>query len=213
MGSLFWQLNDCWPSVSWSCVDYYFKPKALYYQAKRSFNNLLLSATKSDSILSIVANSDLMSDTTFELKFQLLDFKGTKRWNMNKVVTIKAHTANVVAQLNLLKEITVDTTCNLLNMQLLQNGKLVSESNHFFAFPKDLKLERPNPTIVVRKISSKLYEITIKSKVLLKEVSLTPSIQGQLSDNFFDLLPNCEKKIQFQTNETGELKISFWSLK
>ncbi|HVO76874.1 MAG TPA: glycoside hydrolase family 2 protein, partial [Candidatus Bathyarchaeia archaeon] len=35
MGSLYWQLNDCWPAVSWSSIDYYGNPKALYYYARR----------------------------------------------------------------------------------------------------------------------------------------------------------------------------------
>lgn len=36
-GSLIWQFNDCWPAVSWSMADYYHRPKALYYEVKRSF--------------------------------------------------------------------------------------------------------------------------------------------------------------------------------
>ncbi len=37
MGTLIWQLNDCWPVTSWSLVDYYKKPKAGYYAAKKQF--------------------------------------------------------------------------------------------------------------------------------------------------------------------------------
>lgn len=34
MGTLYWQLNDSWPVVSWSSIDYYGNWKALHYQAK-----------------------------------------------------------------------------------------------------------------------------------------------------------------------------------
>ncbi|KAI8619502.1 glycoside hydrolase superfamily [Chytriomyces sp. MP71] len=34
-GTLVWQLNDCWPCVSWSIVDYFFRPKASYFAIKR----------------------------------------------------------------------------------------------------------------------------------------------------------------------------------
>ena len=36
MGSLYWQLNDCWPVASWSS-DYFGKWKALHYKTKNSF--------------------------------------------------------------------------------------------------------------------------------------------------------------------------------
>lgn len=37
MGTLIWQLNDCWPVTSWSLIDYYGHPKGGYYAAKKCF--------------------------------------------------------------------------------------------------------------------------------------------------------------------------------
>lgn len=37
MGTVIWQLNDCWPAASWSSIDYYGRWKALHYYAKRFF--------------------------------------------------------------------------------------------------------------------------------------------------------------------------------
>ena len=50
MGSLYWQLNDCWPGASWSSIDYYGKWKALHYQTKKSFEEE--TQDKTDKILS-----------------------------------------------------------------------------------------------------------------------------------------------------------------
>lgn len=36
-GSLIWQLNDPWPGMSWSLIDYNGVPKPAYYAAKRGF--------------------------------------------------------------------------------------------------------------------------------------------------------------------------------
>ena len=38
MGTLYWQLNDCWPVASWSSIDFYGNWKALHYRAQALFN-------------------------------------------------------------------------------------------------------------------------------------------------------------------------------
>ena len=43
MGSIYWQLNDCWPVASWASLDYYGRWKALQYYAKRFYSPLLVS--------------------------------------------------------------------------------------------------------------------------------------------------------------------------
>jgi beta-mannosidase len=40
MGSLFWQLNDCWPGPTWSSVDFYGNHKALHYAVSDLFSNI-----------------------------------------------------------------------------------------------------------------------------------------------------------------------------
>ena len=43
MGALYWQLNDIWPTASWSSLDYYGRLKALHYVAKRFYNPIMIS--------------------------------------------------------------------------------------------------------------------------------------------------------------------------
>ncbi|RLD23374.1 MAG: glycoside hydrolase family 2 protein, partial [Bacteroidetes bacterium] len=38
MGTLFWQLNDCWPGPSWSVIDYYGKHKLAYDMVKKEYS-------------------------------------------------------------------------------------------------------------------------------------------------------------------------------
>ncbi|KAE8313904.1 beta-mannosidase B [Aspergillus transmontanensis] len=34
-GALLWQLNDCWPTISWAIVDYFLRPKPAFYAVAR----------------------------------------------------------------------------------------------------------------------------------------------------------------------------------
>lgn len=43
MGTIIWQLNDCWPVASWATIDYSGRWKAAQYYAKRFFAPILLS--------------------------------------------------------------------------------------------------------------------------------------------------------------------------
>ncbi|EKC44765.1 beta-mannosidase, partial [human gut metagenome] len=77
MGTLYWQLNDSWPVVSWSSIDYYGNWKALHYQAKRAFAPVLVDAVKEGEDLNIYVMSDkLEADKEVTLLLRVMDFNG-----------------------------------------------------------------------------------------------------------------------------------------
>jgi hypothetical protein len=62
MGTLFWQLNDVWPSFSWSCIDYKGTPKLLYEMLKTVYAPQLISSTLDGDELQIWFVSDARID-------------------------------------------------------------------------------------------------------------------------------------------------------
>lgn len=48
MGSIVWQLNDCWPVASWSSRDYYGRWKALHYVTRKAYDDILVSPRVKD---------------------------------------------------------------------------------------------------------------------------------------------------------------------
>jgi len=45
-GVLVWQLNDCWPCISWSVVDYYLRKKPAYYVIKRCLASVAIGVQR-----------------------------------------------------------------------------------------------------------------------------------------------------------------------
>ena len=100
MGTLYWQLNDSWPVVSWSSIDYYGNWKALHYQAKRAFAPLLVNAIQEGDSLNIYLISDMLekqSQLTLEMK--VIDFNGkTLDKEVIKAVEVAMNTSSCIVR-------------------------------------------------------------------------------------------------------------------
>jgi beta-mannosidase len=58
MGTVVWQLNDCWPVISWSTVDGDGRPKPLWYALRRSYADRLLTFQPRGGRVALVAVND-----------------------------------------------------------------------------------------------------------------------------------------------------------
>ncbi len=86
-GTLFWQLNDCWPAVSWSAIDYYGRPKALYHEAKQLFAPLYVFAEEVGDSIVIGMKSETESFTGI-LNVDLLAVDGKNYFS--KIIDVSA---------------------------------------------------------------------------------------------------------------------------
>lgn len=194
MGTLYWQLNDCWPVISWSSIDYFGNWKALQYHAKKSFENLLISPSLKDNKASIYIVNDHLHAISDTLSMRILDFSGNELWSLKKEVTALQNASNLVFELPLEEMI-----INLEESVLVTNFQ--GETDEFyFVKPKDLLLPDTQTSQFDVEWHDGAYQITIVSPVLLKDVFLTSDAKGKFSDNFFDIIPNEKKVIVFQTD-------------
>lgn len=193
MGTLYWQLNDCWPVVSWSSIDYSGNWKALHYQVKRSFENQVILVEEKEGILTFYAINDQERkfDDVF-VEIEVINFQGKVLDEITTVPNGKTLEEIVPFDPIEIQNLVPDSYKNEAFLKLTlkdTNGKVIAESNHFFAKPKDLKLTKP--ALKIRKISA--TEIEISTDVLAKDVYLMGDTH--FSDNFFDLLPKTSKRI------------------
>ncbi|MFT4611118.1 MAG: beta-mannosidase [Gammaproteobacteria bacterium] len=191
MGTLYWQLNDCWPAVSWSSIDYFGNWKALHYQAKKSFENVLISAIIEDNQVKIYIVNDHLEPVSGQLKVSLIDFQGNNSIEYNKEqITVFRSSSKLVFN----KDLTIkDKSTSFLRVTFDNKTQLV-----YFNKPKDLKLD----TAPIKKTITKTtngFQITLKSTTLQKNIFLYTKTKGHFSDNYFDLMPNTEVEIEFKT--------------
>jgi len=76
MGSMFWQLNDCWPVVSWSSRDYYHKKKALLFALPSAYANVIISPVTENGHLKVYIVSDELKLHQAIMTVKLMDFEG-----------------------------------------------------------------------------------------------------------------------------------------
>ena len=200
MGSLFWQIDDCWPVASWSSIDYTGRWKALQYYARRFYKDILLSPHEENGELNFYIVSDRLQPTAAQLKVSLLDFEGRTLWNQLRELEIAA--LNSKSYLS----IAVDTLLGgkdrksvFVFAELLVGGKPVSRNEHFFQPYKNLLL--PRPRISAQAVRTRAgFIITLSSDKLARAVYLSaPNHRGFFMDNYFDLIPGRKVDVEFRS--------------
>ncbi len=201
MGTLYWQLNDCWPVVSWSSMDYYGQEKALHYFVKNEYNTLLVSPVVKNGILQVFIISDSLQDCQPNLHFSLRDFGGRTFLDTALTIYIKKNSSSSYLEFPVDKLVQgKDTKQLVFTTQLTSGTKILSQNNLYFDPVKDLLLEKPLITKTVKK-SPEGYKITLSSNKLAKNVYLVCDQKGSFSGNFFDLLPDETRTITFTTKD------------
>jgi beta-mannosidase len=190
MGSIYWQLNDCWPVASWSSLDYYGRWKALQYYARRFYNDLLVSPHYDEGGISVYVVSDRTAVAHATLRVRLMKFDGTVMSDTSKAVEVPALSSQVaatVAHSDLLKVGDLKQVFAVTDLSV--DGKVVSSNLLLFALPKEV----PMPAA---KISSELardgdgYRLRLSSPVLARSVHVSfGDVDAKLADDYFDLLP------------------------
>ena len=73
-GTLYWQMNDAWPGISWSSIDYFGRWKPLQYTAKRLYPNI--AVFYSHEANTIVAINDNLYEVSIQVQIKVMNFKG-----------------------------------------------------------------------------------------------------------------------------------------
>jgi beta-mannosidase len=205
MGSLYWQLNDCWPGASWSGIDYYGNWKALHYYTRKAFAEVTISFEEDEHNITANIISDRPDEFRGTLLVELLDLNGKKIRSDEKKVRLKSYEGDDFwkeSKKELLKKEKPDEV--ILRAKLLENSVPLAE-NHFLFVPHK-EIDLPEPTIKFDLLKQEGgIGIQLKSNKTAFGVRLStgdPAIK--YSDNFFTLYPDETKTVTIQGNITLE---------
>lgn len=203
MGSLYWQLNDCWPVTSWSTVDYYGNWKASHYQVKESFAPTLLVVTETLEGLSVIGCNDNLEIQKGTLNAKLIDFSGKEFWTSSKecLLDFEKNTNCMNILYGDLPKFTKEKT--VLQLEFICNNKKTI-AYYYFVKPKELQLEKP--TIEIKIVGETLIEL--KANTLVKNLYLQAN-DTFFKENYFDLVPGIPKIIK---TDKPSMKIKMVSL-
>lgn len=201
MGTLYWQLNDVWPVASWSSMDYLNHWKALHYQVKRSFANVLVEPEYYRDTLKVYLVSDSLKGFKANAEVRILNFSGKELKKISVPVNMEANASKLLLEKTKNELLSgIDTASSLCVVNLVQGKKILSTNICYFAAAKNQNLPRVN---ISRKItpSATGYIIELQSNAFARDVYLSIDQEGFFSDNYFNLLPGKKKTIQFIPKE------------
>ncbi len=211
-GALFWQLNDCWPGISWSVIDYYLNPKGAYHYVTRAFAPLLYTfRQEEDGSVTLWGVNDTLQPASSDLRIRRMRLDGTPLSDEVHKVKVPANSSRELLRLDPAS----DARTEFLVVQVVR-GNGAPDNIHFFEEWKRLKM----PKATVRAVFTPLGEEGCRWRCELSAdkyahfVHLVfPQDAVQVSDNYLFLLPGETRSIEFTSPEPCDPRqVQVWGL-
>lgn len=199
MGTLFWQLNDCWPAISWSSIDYYGRWKALQYYAGRAYAPVLVSPySAGEGKVAVKVVSDRMESFAGELEAYVMGIDGKVLKQISAGCKVEADSSADCLEIDE-ADLSGDA---FLYVRLTENGELVSENTFFAKYPGSYDWGEPAIGIEVTGTADG-FEVTLDTDRTARCVYLyTDNENDCFEDNYIDLIPGFPKKVRVRSDMT-----------
>lgn len=196
MGTVYWQLNDCWPVASWASIDYEGRWKALQYYARRFFAPILVSCEEKGYLdqrisvndekepikksIRLNVQNETMERSSVTVYWQLRDSKANVIESGEKEIVCEALSTTWFDEMDMDH---ADLYSNYVSYQVAKEGEILSEGTVLFCPPKHFKFEDPQLSVSVED-----GEIIVSAKAYAKSIEIRNENDDLiLSDNYFDL--------------------------
>lgn len=196
MGSIYWQLNDCWPVASWSSIDSFGRWKALHYVAKRFYAPVMISACEEDTNVSLWMCNERRNKVSGKAVWRLLRNNEVLLSEETKMELSPLSSVKIMED-NFAKYILTpqERRNTILEYQFVVDNTVISEGTLCFVKYKHFDFVNPNLKTKVLEDNGTL-KITVSAEHFAKFVRLDlTKTDAVFSDNYFDLIGGEEKTI------------------
>jgi beta-mannosidase len=189
MGTIYWQLNDCWPAPTWSSIDYQGNWKALHYEAKKCFEDAtVLQKTQVLGQEEYYFVNDLSDEFFTKVFVKIYDLKG--RLMKQTVDSVKVPRNSAVQMVNFLSDSSWQDQNYFVQFSWvdIQGDTVQKYFSHVVNAYKEAK--RGHFTLELIHLEDGVFELHFKNKKYIQDLWIThPNLTLNLGNNFQSLLP------------------------
>lgn len=201
MGTLYWQLNDCWPVASWSSLDYFGRWKALHHLARRFYAPLLVSGVEDGPEVTVHVTSDLGETASGWVVWTLTDLEGAvvREGRLGVEAAPRANTE--AGTLDVAAEVEAHSPRGLILWLAFEvDGETVARNLVLFARPKHLALGDPEIEATVSEADGETrVTLSARRPALWAWIDVEGADVG-LSDSFVHLRPGDPQTITVRSD-------------
>lgn len=200
-GTIVWQLNDCWPVVSWAAVDGYGRRKPLWYALRRAYADRLVTVQQraGGPVLAVV--NDSAEPWRAALRVRRAGFDGETHAAQLVAVRLEARATCAVPLHRAIAE-PADPRAELLVVDEPDAAAADVRAHHFFAEDMELALPAGDFTGSLTAVEGG-YEVLIEAHSLLRDLTLHADRldpEAVVDEQLVTLLPGERTRFRITTN-------------
>ncbi len=208
MGTLYWQLNDCWPTASWSSIDYFGRWKALQYMAKNFYAPIAGSVEVQGSTASVFVQNETRDIEPRRVKVSLQTFDFRLLHEAEYQVEILPGAVELVCSIDYSQYIAgIENRVFMEATFYDEEDNVVSNEIEVFVPYKRLALENSSISYSVIELPDE-YVIRMMSGGFAAFVELDlRQADAVFSENFFHLTSKREKAVKLKKSDIRYLSV------
>ena len=186
-GAILWQLNDCWPAISWSAIDGDGREKPLYRELKRLYADRLLTFQRRDGRLMLAAVNQSSEQWICSIGFRRVHVDGTVQANVRAFASVAPRR---VALIELPADL--DAIADSSREFLVADGDGL-RALHFATTDASFRYPKPELRVGVSPVDDSVVTITVTANTLLRDLLLQAdrlSPDAHADRGLATLLPN-----------------------